>query len=392
MSSGYKFPILDSSGNPTSNIVDMKDMFVPKELFNDSGIFSWGYNGSGQLGLDNTSDVSSPVQVGSLTNWKSISNCLSSSYSIKTNGTLWSWGQNTYGQLGVGDTTNRSSPVQVGTLTNWKQVYGGREYILGINTDGTLWSWGQNTYGQLGVGDTTNRSSPVQVGSLTEWKQVSTSMHSLGIKTDGTLWSWGYNNVGQLGLGDITHRSSPVQVGSLTNWKYVSCGFYHTLGIKTDGTLWSWGQNNFGQLGLGNITHRSSPVQVGSLTNWKQVSCGSSLSDSSGSSLGISSDGTLWSWGNNTYGQLGLGDITHRSSPVQVGSLTNWKFVDCGMNSFSCAIKLDRTMWCWGRNSQGQLGLGDITHRSSPVQVGSFTNWKQVSTGEYYGVGITLSD
>jgi len=129
------------------------------------------------------------------------------------------------GQLGLGDTTNISSPVQVGTLTNWKQVSAGSGYTFCIKTDGTLWTWGFNNYGQLGLGNTTNRSSPVQVGSLTNWKQVSqgtNASHTGAVKTDGTLWTWGFNNLGQLGLGDSNNRSSPVQVGSLTNFKQAS--------------------------------------------------------------------------------------------------------------------------------------------------------------------------
>ena len=139
------------------------------------------------------------------------------------------------------------------------------------------------------------------------------------------LWSIGQNAQGQLGLGDVVHRSSPVQVGSLTNWKLVAGGAYHTVSVKTDGTLWSCGYNGYGQLGLGTVVHRSSPVQVGALTNWKQVACGYTHT------VSVKTDGTLWSCGyNNTYGQLGLGDVVNRSSPVQVGLLTNWKQVSGG--------------------------------------------------------------
>nr|QMP83643.1 MAG: hypothetical protein [Caudoviricetes sp.] len=291
---------------------------------------------------------------------------------------LWSWGFNGNGQLGLGDITHRSSPVQVGSLTNWSQVSGS----LAIKTDGTLWSWGSNFGGELGLGDRTHRSSPVQVGLLTNWSLVAGGQsHSLAIKTDGTLWSWGGNNYGELGLGDITNRSSPVQIGSLTNWSQVSGGLWHSLAIKTDGTLWSWGRNTWGQLGLGNLTHRSSPVQVGFLTNWSLVASGGYQQ-----SFAIKTDGTLWSWGRNEVGQLGLGDTTHRSSPVQVGSLTNWSKVAGG--SQSLAIKTDGTLWSWGTNSIGELGLGDRTSRSSPVQVGSLTNWSLVAGGSGHSLAL----
>jgi len=197
---------------------------------------------------------------------------------IKTDGTLWTWGGNGYyGGLGLNNTTNRSSPTQVGSLSNWKLVSAGKYYSAAIKTDGTLWSWGYNFLGQLGLNDTVHRSSPTQVGALTNWKLVASGYYQMtAIKTDGTLWTWGYNFYGELGINDTTNRSSPVQVGSLTNWKLVASGSgYHQMtAIKTDGTLWTWGYNFFGQLGLNNTVHRSSPVQVGALTNWKQVTTG----------------------------------------------------------------------------------------------------------------------
>ena len=165
----------------------------------------------------------------------------------------------------------------MGTLTNWKRVACGIFHTAAVKTDGTLWSWGKNKYGGLGLGDTTHRSSPVQVGTLTDWRLVTSGYyHIAAIKNDGTLWSWGRNNSGQLGLGDTANRSSPVQVGTLTNWKLVASGAYHVAAVKTDGTLWLWGYNNYhGGLGLGDTTNRSSPVQVGTLTNWKLVASGS---------------------------------------------------------------------------------------------------------------------
>jgi alpha-tubulin suppressor-like RCC1 family protein len=345
-------------------LVDFDDMFVPKELFLNSGLWSWGDNGQGELGLGDRTTRSSPVQVGSLTNWKQVSsvivkNSTNSSgpgdimFAIKTDGTLWAWGNNQSGQLGLGDTTNRSSPVQVGSLTNWKHVFCGLSGTAAIKTDGTLWVWGWNEHGQLGLGDTTNRSSPVQVGSMTNWKQAQIADRVSAIKTDGTLWVWGRFS-----------SSSPVQVGSLTNWKQVSNGLNIFAAIKTDGTLWQ-------------EINRGSYTMVGTSTNWKQVF------QSYGHAFAIQTDGTLWAWGFNSDGQLGLGDTTNRSSPVQVGSMTNWKQVAAGTDS-TIAIKTDGTLWAWGLD-RGQLGLNigpGITYRSSPVQVGSLTNWKQVTVGQ----------
>ena len=144
---------------------------------------------------------------------------------------LWSWGGNGYGELGLGNTTNRSSPVQVGALTTWSNVFGGTNCSFAIKTDGTLWAWGLNTSGQLGIGHDASRSSPVQVGALTTWSKLSINSHmkyrrnnnTAVIKTDGTLWAWGSNLTGAFANGTSGYRSSPVQVLSGTSgWDWVS--------------------------------------------------------------------------------------------------------------------------------------------------------------------------
>ena len=189
------------------------------------------------------------------------------------------------------------------------------------------------------------------------------------------LFSWGLNINGGLGLGDTANRSSPTQVGALTNWMQIAAGGYSntSAAIKTNGTLWCWGANGYGQLGTGNTTYYSSPKQIGALTNWLQVSSGRYQA-----SAAIKTDGTLWVWGKGAYGQLGLGNTTSYSSPKQVGSLTNWAKVQMA-NARVAAIKTDGTLWTWGYNDTGGLGLGNATSYSSPKQVGSLTDWSKIS-------------
>jgi alpha-tubulin suppressor-like RCC1 family protein len=167
-----------------------------------------------------------------------------------------------------------------------------------------------------------------------------------------------------------------VQVGALTAWSQIAAGALHSLAVKTDGTLWSWGSNSYGQLGLGDgyTISRSSPVQVGALTNWADVAAGYSHS------IAVKTDGTLWSWGNNGSGRLGQNNTINRSSPVQVGALTGWVQAS-GASESSSAVKNDGTLWSWGRNNNGQLGLNDTANRSSPVQVGALATWSKIAIG-----------
>ena len=380
-----RFPIRDANGTPTGNSVDMGDMFLRKEQYLTAGLWAWGSSNTGvggSIGNGTTLSYSSPVQIGSLTTWRTVESKDTHSLAIKTDGTLWAWGWNGFGQLGLGDVTSpRSSPVQVGALTNWVSIgRGSGSFSTAIKSDGTLWVWGLNSYGSLGIGNTVRYSSPVQVGSLTDWKQVAQSSFggaTSAIKTDGTLWAWGYNAEGTLGLGNTVDYSSPVQIGSLTTWKKVSPTWLGFVALKTDGTLWSWGNNNYGEVGVGNTVKYSSPVQVGSLTTWRNI-------DSFYLHVSaVDQYGKLWTWGNNSQGQLGLGNRVNYSSPMLVGSLTNWKSISAGRSAFTMAIKTDGTLWAWGQNEYGELGLGNGVYYSSPVQVGSLTNWKSVSAGDH---------
>ena len=180
--------------------------------------------------------------------------------------------------MGSGTTVNRSSPVQIGALTTWSKISAGHSWALAIKTDGSLWAWGRNITGQLGDGTTTSRSSPVQIGSDYDWSSTFGKRCTIAIKTNGTLWAWGDGSMyGQLGLNNTTQYSSPVQVGVLTNWLQIAGGGYLNKAIKTDGTLWVWGYNSAGSLGLSGVngTGTSSPTQVGALTTWISVAAGS---------------------------------------------------------------------------------------------------------------------
>tara|TARA_Y100001963_G_scaffold41470_1_gene58096 strand:+ start:171 stop:1331 length:1161 start_codon:yes stop_codon:yes gene_type:complete len=338
-------------------------------------LFTWGSNYKGSLGVGDEVFRSSPVQVpGGLWNYLSASRG-GNSYGTRTDGTLWVWGYNSNGELGLNNRTSYSSPKQV-SGTTWEKIssYGeSTNSASAIKTDGTLWSWGRTWYGVLGLNQSNPSllySSPVQVGTDTTWNTITNSTTTFATKTDGTLWAWGRNTHGQLLQNDNVHRSSPVQVGSDTNWGPVNMGTWQCMSIKTDGTLWSWGAGSQGNLGQNspNTSALSSPVQVGNENTWSDISCGQY------NSHGVKTDGTLWSWGYNNEGQLGLNDKTTRSSPTQVGSDTTWKHVETAKMT-SHATKIDGTLWAWGGRDEGALGLGEYDKVSSPIQVGSNTGW-----------------
>ena len=363
---------------------DFNDVFINKDCFVEGNLFMWGRGSNGTIGNNNIINQSSPVQtISSGANWKHITIGTSHVLALKTDGTLWGWGNGNSGTLATNSAVNciTSSPIQtVSGGTNWRSVSAGNGSSVALKTDGTLWSWGSNT----GNNTSLSVSSPVQtVSGGTNWKQISSAGHTSAIKTDGTLWLWGPNLAGQLGNNKILNESSPVQtVSSGTNWKHVSSGGLMTVAIKTDGTLWTWGCGQAGRLGDDNIISRSSPVQtVSGGTTWLKSSVGGTHA------AAIKIDGTLWLWGAGVFGQLGTQSTIDISSPVQtVSGGTNWREISLATWS-SAGIKTDGTLWTWGSNSYGRLGLGLIgTDYSSPVQVGiNETCWRQVSTKNTFG-------
>ena len=368
-------------------------------------LFGWGSGTWGQLGLNETeTSKSSPTQIGTDTDWSIVRGGSQGYWSwfLKNDGTLWGSGRGLWGVSGMNysDGPETSSPVQLpGT---YKSVNASKS-TAAIKSDGSMWMWGENFYGELGQNShNPGISSPVQVGSDTTWgssngdltkegesfhDMVVGKYHKILLKTNGTLWGLGRNNSDMnLGLNDRTNRSSPTQIGTETTWVQAAGGSNTSAAIKTDGTLWVWGHNNYGQVGNNSEAPQSSPCQIGTETTWSMV-------DTQDSSTGaIKTDGTLWTWGNNSRGSLGLnapqGSI--KWSPVQVGTDTNWRTISVTNAMF--ATKTDGTAWVWGDNGNGKLGLNNEgsapNSRSSPTQLGTGTNWHNidVSGGTIFGL------
>ncbi len=273
--------------------------------------------------------------------WKmtSVNKCDGWAYTlgVQTNGTIWAWGTNEYGKLGNGTTTDTLSPVQIGVDTNWIQVEAaGCSSSFGIKSNGTLWAWGEtdSSYIPKQIGIATDwkilsgrfaiknngtlwnvyyTSTPTQIGVATNWQKIADMNSGYGIKTNGTFWdlytetqigiatTWLEISAGGYGVknnGTLWNLSTETQIGTATNWMKLSGDF----GLKSDGTLWDL----------------YTQTQIGLSTNWKNLAANYSTYYTNGSL--IANDGTLWAWGNSYTGNLGDGTKIDRPLPVQIGT------------------------------------------------------------------------
>ncbi len=357
-------------------------------------IWSWGANELGQLGQGGATSTQNVTltQVGVSTNWKEVRAAARNAYALRADGTIWVWGDNLYAQLGQGfasSSQHLTTPIQIGSSSAWTSVSSGSGYFAGaIDTSGRLWMWGDNFWGQTSQATTTTPiTTPTQVGSNTTWRQVSMGFgQTVALRTDGTMWSWGDNAKGQLGNGTIGNPIiTPTQIGTDTDWVDVTTGTYHSVAIKSNGTMWAWGDDDFGQLGHGGATTtpNPTPTQIGTDTDWVDVESITSLT------LALKENGTLWGWGTNASGQLGQGaSSTPVTAPVQIGTDTDWVYISAG-SAHSIGVKSNGTLWIWGNNSRGQLGNGSSgTSLFTPTQVGSDTDWKLARGGLAATYGI----
>jgi alpha-tubulin suppressor-like RCC1 family protein len=347
--------------------------------------YGWGVNGSGQLGDDKPIDHRVPTTLPGLpSDTRRIVGGAEFAIALLADTTVATWGANYAGQLGDGTTEPRSMPVRLPGLSGIVQVSAGDFHVLALDSGGDVWAWGDNVRGQLGDGTTVGHPAPEKVPGLTGFVQVSAgSRFSLGLRADGTVWAWGANDSGQLGDGTQQDSAYPHRVADLGDVTQVAGAFggQHSLALRSDGTVWGWGGNYFGQLGDGRVVDTVlAPVQAVGLAGVSQIVAGE------GSSLALAG-GRVWTWGGNYFGQLGDGTFNDHPSPIQL-ALLGVTQISTGYSQ-SAAVLADGTVRSWGANFHGEVGSGSTdTFVPAPASVRGLTSVASVAPG--FGFDLAL--
>ena len=328
----------------------------------DGTVWTWGGNRSGQLGNSSTTNQLTPVQVKGMTGVTALAAGSNHTVALKSDGTVWSWGANVYGILGSGTSTESSMPVQAKGLDGVTAITAGFNHTVALKSDGTVWYWGRVWTGEFDEYFMAYKSVPVQIDGLTDVVSIGASgLAGWALKSDGTVWGWQ-----PIDLEAITQRGGVTAVVALAG------GFRHFIALTRDGTVWTWGENARGQCGDGDTKYRDTPFQVKGLTGVTAVDADSNMPEDNptgrGHSMALKRDGTVWTWGDNQYGQLGNGASMNQLTPVQVVGIEGIVAIAAG-GSCSAALGKDGRIWCWGSNKYGQLCNGTTKDSANPVQV-----------------------
>ncbi len=340
----------------------------------DGSVWCWGENGAGQLGDSTTDDRHEPTLVPGLAGALAVTAGIAHSCAVLDDGSVWCWGSDNHGQLGNGAPGASLVPVQVVNLINVVAIDAGGEHTCALSGQ-NLWCWGRDERGQLGDDLAGDQQHPVPVSSSTGLNLVlavsAGEKHTCAIRADNTAWCWGDKGSGRLGDGTNTDQHQPVPVNTttgLTAVSVISAGFHHSCAIDTGGAVWCWGDKADGRLGDGTDTARPIPQPV-DLTSG--LTAATDVFAAKTHSCALDSAGAAWCWGGNGDGQLGDGTTGERVVPEPVDittGLTAASMITAG-DLHSCALKTDRTVWCWGANGVGQLGDQTTNAHLSPAAI-----------------------
>ena len=398
-------------------------------------LFMWGSNEWGQLGLGDENDRTRPTRVGNDSDWKSVAMGAFHALAIKENGDLYAWGYGGVGQLGLGSTASYTTPQKVTAIAGaWQSISAGANHSLALHSDGAVYVFGRNVNGELGLGDTTTRTTPTAIDANTYTQIDAGFQHSVIVRSDGAVFSFGQNHVGQLCNGEISASSAvanptPVQI-AVSGYEKIVVAAYHTHFLMQDSTLSACGYGFDGRLGTGSTANMLTPGAVGAGTGWLDIS-GSMVHNAAKKSDG------WYVWGSNREGSLGLGDFTSRTAPTFLSStidqfvagrfvsfiqttgadhkvvgtggqtqqasfmwretptnpsvITDWS-VARALQYSSAALRANGTLWTWGYNESGELGIGSNQQKSTPQQVGTSTNWVALEVGAVSSYALNSSN
>jgi uncharacterized repeat protein (TIGR01451 family) len=359
-------------------------------------------NGSSELGRAGSDTCgtlacsTTPAQVSGLAGLQTVAAGGDHSLAVTLGGAVYAWGLDADGQVGTSTTANCqciSVPTQVSGLpTTVVDVAGGDAHSLALTVTGAVYAWGRNADGQLGNGTTTSSTTPVQVTGLPgNIVAISAgSCHSLALTADGLVYAWGCNGSGQLGTGGTSGSTTPARVAGLSGVTAIATRSATSLALTASGAVYAWGDNTFGQLGTSTTTNSSAPAQVGISGSVTAIAAGGSHS------LALSSTGAVYAWGRNDFGQLGAttsqtcGSSACSTTPVAVSGLPTNVTKIAGGNAHSLALTSSITVYAWGANTAGQLGLGssDTAAHPAPAPVSGLTGVSALAAGGDFSLTI----
>jgi len=362
----------------------------------DGTLWTWGGNLEGELG-NGTSGITffpTPAQVQGIRDAVAVETSFTNTDVRSADGTVRAWGRNEGGELGTGDGPLAQVPVELVNFTNVVQVAGGQFFSLVRRSDGTVWGYGTNTAGQVGNGtfsDTIPVLVPVRTAlpldpanGITAVSIAAGNYHGLALLSTGDVYGWAWNQLGPVGSGTSGDLFlSPVKSPALAKITVIACGFQHSLAVRNDaghpGTVYAWGDNTWGQLGNGSVGGIGpTPTEIPGLTGVAAIAAGERHS------LAVKSDGTVWGWGDNNISELGLGPgaPTSVTSPVQIPGISNAVAASAGQ-IFSAVLCRDGTVWCMGGDPSGQAGLRDV-----PVQVPGLSGAVGLASGTEFTIAV----
>ncbi|HEY2917338.1 MAG TPA: hypothetical protein VGI98_09030 [Candidatus Limnocylindrales bacterium] len=355
-------------------------------LLSDGTVECWGDDSRDQLGSTvQSGSTNVPTPVPGVVGATALAGGAMSTCALLAGGTIKCWGDNTNGQLGNGaglPAPAQVNPVQVVNVSGATAISSGYDHVCALLGSGQVRCWGRDTFGQLGNSQTTNSSNPVAVPGVTASAVAAGLDDTCALTGSGTVWCWG---AAHYGANDPDASLPPHQVNGNFLPGLVTTGAFHACALTAARTVQCWGGNGNGQLGLPNVAGPvSTPTTVPGLSNVISLSAGSYHT------CAVLMDGTARCWGDNAMGELGNGDsgTGHLSNvPVVVSGLTNAESISAG-GDHTCALKTDRTVWCWGDNADGAVGNPTYgTIQATPGAV-NITSVQSVSAGSGHTCAI----